>query len=143
MKYEYYLKFWGEIENDNWVKKDLGIDGTDFWFTSKKERTSLKNRIVQVATNRDCRIVFNEEEGYHTRLKTIAFLEFEYENEIYRLKYDFGFAFPPNVAYFQWCENNYSCDCNRSIFLRKKYPNFPELDCGETIKLLSIKVRRV
>lgn len=34
---------------------------------------------------------------------------------------------------FQWTENNYSCDCNRSIFL-----GLPERPCGDTIQLISI-----
>lgn len=51
-------------------------------------------------------------------------------------------------AFFQWIENNYSCDCNRSILfgLAEKYPDkcqdnstpssFP---CGDEIKITSIE----
>lgn len=36
-------------------------------------------------------------------------------------------------------EGNYSCDCNRAIFI-SRYCNtrFPDMDCGDTIELVSV-----
>lgn len=39
---------------------------------------------------------------------------------------------------YQWTEGNYSCDCNRSIFL---YGYDKKYECGETIELLKITAR--
>ena len=41
---------------------------------------------------------------------------------------------------FMYEENNESCDCNRSLFI-KRYCNesFPELECGEEIELISLE----
>lgn len=40
---------------------------------------------------------------------------------------------------FWWQEGNGSCDCNRSIFIHEKYPEFPELKCGDEIELDGIE----
>lgn len=43
------------------------------------------------------------------------------------------------LSLFQWTEGNYSCDCNKSLFIALSCDeDFPEFDCGETIDLLSI-----
>ena len=37
-----------------------------------------------------------------------------------------------------WAEGNYSCDCNRALFIQRQCdPEFPDMLCDETIKLLS------
>ena len=36
---------------------------------------------------------------------------------------------------FWWEDGNGACDCNRSIFIREQFPDFPELQCGHTIDL--------
>jgi len=32
---------------------------------------------------------------------------------------------------FIWEEGNYSCDCNRSKFIREVDPDFPDMSCGD------------
>lgn len=41
-------------------------------------------------------------------------------------------------AIFMFEEGNYSCDCNRSLFIRWEYGEdaIPELQCGEEIKMI-------
>jgi hypothetical protein len=39
-----------------------------------------------------------------------------------------------NLMLFQWLENNYSCDCNRRLFM---YNDF-EATCGDEVELLKI-----
>ncbi len=43
---------------------------------------------------------------------------------------------------FMWREGNYSCDCNRRLFIgRLTDPSYDDdLPCGDTIKLLSLEV---
>ena len=33
-------------------------------------------------------------------------------------------------------EGNYGCQCNRSILIHEKYPEFPLMECGESIELI-------
>ena len=42
-KYEYFLKFWGQIQNDDYKHILVGEDikGTDFWFDTKNKRDSF------------------------------------------------------------------------------------------------------
>jgi len=41
---------------------------------------------------------------------------------------------------FNWTEGNYSCDCNRSLFIKRQCdPDFPKMECGETIELVSLE----
>lgn len=49
---------------------------------------------------------------------------------------------------FQWTEGNYSCDCNRSLFINRHCDNAPEswpdenedgyMKCGDRIELVSL-----
>ena len=71
---------------------------------------------------------------------------FEYNGKQYTLIEDYNFQFDDGRVYdfdnlmFQWKENNFSCDCNRSMFIQQQCdPNFEKMDCGEKIKLISIK----
>ena len=44
---------------------------------------------------------------------------------------------------FQWNENGNSCDCNRSLFIRRQCdPNFPDMDCTDEIKLIKIEEKK-
>lgn len=37
-------------------------------------------------------------------------------------------------------EGNYSCDCNKSLFIQQQCdPNFPEMTCGEKIEMVSLE----
>jgi hypothetical protein len=38
-----------------------------------------------------------------------------------------------------YTEGNYGCDCNRSDFIREVDETFPEMECGDSIELVSIK----
>lgn len=41
---------------------------------------------------------------------------------------------------FIWTDGNYSCDCNRALFIQRVgFPDFPDMECGDAIKLVSIK----
>lgn len=40
---------------------------------------------------------------------------------------------------FMWTDGNYSCDCNRSIFMNEADPTIPLLECGSQIQLLGLK----
>lgn len=142
-KYEYYLHFWGEVENENWIERDLGIREKCFWFDSVEEREALWSKLSATAKAHRVCIVYNTAEGTDTRKRTIATMtlclpdgrEFPY-------RYDFGYAYPIDAAEYMFEEGNYSCDCSHSLFLSQAYPEaeIPEAPCGDTIRMQDFKV---
>ena len=70
---------------------------------------------------------------------TKSFITLEYNKKDYSFIYNWGERYPIDAAYFMFREGNYSCDCNKSIFLKKYCSlNIKELQCGELIKLKKI-----
>lgn len=61
--------------------------------------------------------------------------EYEYEGE-------YSDGFDEGSLLYIWTEGNYSCDCNRSLFLygleNTDPPDRAKLHCGETIQLISL-----
>lgn len=72
--------------------------------------------------------------------RTIAKMIFCFEGKEYPYEYDFGYGFPKESAEYMFMDGNYSCDCNRSIFIRELHPQFKEMDCGCKIKLEKFKI---
>jgi len=139
--FEYYLGFWGEVENDNLIERDTGIKEKDFWFSTEKERAEFKAKLESVADKYDVIIAFKQEQGEEVRLRAVARMtmvlpdgkEFPYE-------YDFGYAYEKSAAEYMFFEGNYSCDCNKTIFLSQEHPEIKEWDCGDDIKLKDFSV---
>lgn len=71
---------------------------------------------------------------------TIAKCVFVHEGKQYLFEYDYEEDYPFDAANYMFTEGNYSCDCNRSAFVQEKYPEFPELDCGEKIELVELVI---
>lgn len=69
--------------------------------------------------------------------RTIFVGVFQYKDKEYTLHYDFGKSYPATSAVWMFLEGNYSCDCNRSLFIAREYgeDTIPDLGCGEEIKL--------
>lgn len=67
-------------------------------------------------------------------------IELKYKDNLYVVQDDF----PHEVSEkgevpFIWEDGNFSCDCNRSLFIQQDCdPTFEELPCGEEIKLMRI-----
>ena len=70
--------------------------------------------------------------------RTIFVGTFKYKKKEFVILYDFGYGYTEECAIFMFEYGNYSCDCNRSLFIREEYGKdaIPELDCGDEIKLL-------
>ena len=70
-------------------------------------------------------------------METIVTLK--YKDKGYIFKYDWG-KYSIEGADFMFEEGNYSCDCNKSIFIRQYCDkDFPEMECGQKIKLINLK----
>ncbi len=53
---------------------------------------------------------------------------------------DFDFQGYDNPSGYWWEEGNGSCDCNRSLYIARHCdPHFLEMDCGDTINLVSLE----
>lgn len=72
--------------------------------------------------------------GPDARTRAVASLEFRYKGQVYQYVYDFGYGYPSDSAKYMFKDGNYSCDCNRSCFIRESEPEFPELECGHEIE---------
>ena len=73
--------------------------------------------------------------------KTIAKVTFKYREIVYEVKVPLnGFDCEESVT-FAFDEGNYSCDCNRSLFIQQQCdPDFEEMDCGGEIELVSLNL---
>ena len=134
MKYEYYLKSWGGIYDTNFVEQELGTTETDFWFDTADERTKFKKTLKEIADRHHNGIAFSEYEGTETRKRTIATMTMVFPN---------GTKYPEDSAEFIFFDGNYSCDCNKSSFISETYPDVPEFECGDEIKLENFNIIKV
>ena len=74
-------------------------------------------------------------------MDTIAKMVLVYDTIPYPYEYNFGEGYSEEAAHYMFEEGNYSCDCNRSMFLISKYGGFiNELDCGHTIELKDFEI---
>lgn len=144
--YEYHLKFWGGIQNEdqNWIEKELNIKETDFWFDSEEKRQEFRKILQDIANKHNCCIVFSEHEGFDVRQRTVATVIMQLPNgKQYLYTDDFGYGYSEDLAEFVWHEGNWACDCNRSSSLSQVYPEVSKLPCGDTIEVIDFKVERV
>lgn len=60
-------------------------------------------------------------------------LTYEGKEYIVEDPYDYG---NDKEVPFMWSGGNFSCDCNKSLFIKDQCdPSFPEFPCGDRIKL--------
>ena len=76
-------------------------------------------------------------------MKKTFLIKLKYKCKIYDIKEtwikNYGWDTKEEGVRYMYEEGNYSCDCNRSLFIQRQCDkNFPEMDCGEKIKLISI-----
>lgn len=137
----FHLFYWGQVENDNWIERDLEIKDRDFFFPAAIERKRFRAQLEAVAAQHSCTIVFSEHDGPTASLRTIASMRFVLPcGDKVRYLYDFGYGYPPAGACYMFEERNYACDCNRSLFLSRIGCPIEELDCGDIIRMEDFKI---
>ena len=133
-KYEYLLHTWGGFYNEEHKAKH-GLEPGCFWFSTADERKKFLDSLKEVEKKYDAHsLVFSFEEGKHVRYRTIARMKLVYNGKEYPYEYDFGFGYPVESAHYMWEDGNYSCDCNKSLFLSRIHEEVSELNCGDTIE---------
>jgi hypothetical protein len=140
--YEYLLTFWGSLQDTGTIEREFGSSECNYWFASAAERARMEARLYALAAETKSKVVVAKYEGTSTRLRTIAKIVFVYNGVEYKIEQDFGFGYPPESALYMFEEGNFSCDCNRSIFIGEQNPHFPsgELECGDEITMKYIDV---
>jgi hypothetical protein len=137
---EYMIHIWGGAWNEDAtpsIKEDLGIDEGYRYFNTKEERDIFSNKLKPYE---HLGLVRDFKEGELTHKRTIAIVDFYYNGKEYNIEKDFGYEYEEESARFMFFDGNYSCDCNRSLFISRKYEEFPELDCGDLIQMISFKI---
>ena len=146
MKYEYMLQTWGGFYNEEYQKMH-GYKPGYFWFDTTEERDAYVQELKTAEQKySDClfaAIATYAAEGEYTRLLTIAKMVFVYHGNEYPYEYNFGFGYSPEGAEFMFTLGNYSCDCNRSLFIGETNADFHELDCGNEIEMINFEVVQV
>lgn len=132
---EYMLHWWGGCED--LVKEKHGYDNY-LYFNSKEERDIVKEQIIKFD---EYGLAFEEKEGEFTHKDTIALVTLKYKDKLYHFEDNFGKEYPEDMIRFQYEENNYSCDCNRSLFIQRYCDvSFPEMECGKEIELVNLEI---
>ena len=133
-KYEYLLHTWGGFYNEEHKAKH-GLEPGYFWFSTTDERQKFLDNLKEVEKKYDAHYLASSfEEGKHVRYRTIARMKLVYNGKEYPYEYDFGFGYPVESAHYMLEDGNYSCDCNKSLFLSRIHEEVPELNCGGTIE---------
>jgi hypothetical protein len=60
-------------------------------------------------------------------------------------RHGYGYGYPQHSVEFMWREGNYSCDCNKRLFLARECGIGSEddpVECGDTIELVALEVTK-
>lgn len=134
---EYFLNIWGGAMPH--LEKELGIKENYHYFETEKEREDFIKKIRRYSHRG---LAMDKKEGIMTHKRTVADITLKYKDSIYKFEYDFGYDYPEDAALFQFEENNYSCDCNRSLFIQRYCDeDFEDMNCGEKIALKDIHIK--
>ena len=136
---EYMAHIWGGAWNENAnpsIEKDLEIKEGYHYFKTEEERDRFLKLIKQYSSQG---LVWDLREGEMTHKRTIFVADLKYKDLVYTIHCDFGYEYPEEEAIFMFEDGNYSCDCNRSLFIQDEYGEnaIDELDCGEDIEILN------
>ena len=140
-KYEFCLKTWGGFFNHEHKQKH-GVEEGYHFFNTKAELKKYLGELKKIEQELNARILaYDIFEGKHVRYETIAKMVLIYKSIEYPFEYNFGFGYPVSSAYFLFENGNYSCDCNLSLFINRKYGDvIDELECGEEIEIKNFLV---
>jgi len=143
-KHEYMVHLWGGFFNEEYRAKHGREPGYYFFDTAEeRDRFLAELRAEEQALGQYATLAQKTIDGRHVRYRTVAKMRLRYQGKEYALEHDFGHAYPVDSAHYMFEDGNYSCDCNRSLFLAEKHEGFPELDCGNEVQLAAFQVVQV
>lgn len=137
---EYVVHIWGGAFNkdtDPSLEKDFGITEGYYYFNNEADKDAFVEKISD-PKYKDQGLMIRSKYGEMTHKRTIFVGTFEYSGKQFVLHHDFGNEYTEDDAKFMYTLGNYSCDCNRSMFIRREHgeDSMPQLGCGDEIKLL-------
>ena len=138
-KKEYMVHIWGGAWNKDAnpsIEKDLGIKEGYHYFDTKEEKDEFC-KYLRLYKYRKQGLMIDEKYGVMSHKRTVFVGTFKYKDQEFVIHFDFGYEYEEEYAKFQFLENNYSCDCNRSLFIQQEYGEdaIPELGCGNEIEM--------
>lgn len=137
---EYLVHIWGGAWNEDAnpsIKKDYNIDEGYHYFKTEKEKDDFLS-ILQRRRYLKQGLMIDVTYGEMNHKRTIFGYSLCCNEKIYELEYDFGYDYNVEDAIYAFEYGGYSCDCNRSLFIQRKYGEneISEFGCGNEIKLL-------
>lgn len=141
---EWMIHIWGGAWNSDAnpsIEKDYGIQEGYHYFKTEEE----KDRFLEIINKPEYRyqgLMRDIKYGFMTHKRTIFVGAFKYEDKEFVLHYDLGYEYEEDAAIFYFTKGNFSCDCNRSLAIRREYGDdaIPQLGCGEDIKLVDYHI---
>ena len=137
---EYMVHIWGGAWNkaaSPSIENDLGIKSGYYYFSTEEERDKFIEMIDQPKYKIHGLMIVCED-GHLSHKRTVFVGTFKYKDDTFVLHYDFGYEYSEESAIYMFTEGNYSCDCNRSLFIRNQHGEdaIPDLGCGSEIELV-------
>lgn len=138
---EYMVQIWGGAWNADAnpsIEKDLGIKEGYYYFKTEECKNMFCN-LLEKSVYKKQGIMINVKYGVMIHKKTIFVGTLKYQGKEFVIHYDFGYEFSEKQAIYMFELGNYSCDCNRSLFIQREYGKnaIPFLGCGNEIKLIN------
>ena len=65
------------------------------------------------------------------------------DGRTHNITHNFGYGYPVDSAEFMFEEGNYSCDCNKSLFLQQQGFDIDEQPCGDEITIETFKIVKI
>lgn len=133
--YEYMLHWWGGC--DDAVKKKYGYENY-LYFQTSEDREQVINDLREF---NHLGLAINKVEGVLSHKDTIACMTFKYNGNEYYYEENFGKEYTEDSARFMFFDGNYSCDCNKSLFIQRECDeSFPEMGCGDEIQIADFRI---
>lgn len=95
-----------------------------YYFDTQAEMNALINKAQNY--DKGCVVTSVGEGDIHNR--TIACMDLVYEGKSYYHEQDFGYGYLEHAAEYMYFDGNYSCDCNKLLFLAREYEELSHLE---------------
>src|SRR6266478_7628590 len=134
---QYLLRIWGkDKEAILALRQPEAIEPSGplcYWFNTPTEReVFIASFPPQCWVMRDS---VDPEEGIDTHAHTVALVTLRLpDGRVGMFEQNFGFGYPDDGVHHMWEEGNYSCDCNRRLFLARECgidTEFDDLDMAQ------------
>ena len=134
------LKCWGRDENK--LAELAPPDWRDGDRTCHYWRSPAELSRIKKIAGRLC-VVQMEAKGPDADIFKTAVVRLAYRGRLYTIHHEVGYGFEDHSIHYMFEEGNYSCDCNRSLFIAQECDDyFPHMDCGESIELVSLQIEK-